>query len=325
MSKEFSIRRAIEANCFGQKQAEPEASVIARGAEEHSQFNSSSRSMLIPVEARATLKAGGNPLIQEEKAELILPLGERALKKAGARFLTNLKGDLVFPEFKDIKAYWTGENEASTDAGGSFTKSRKLTPKRLTSHVMVSRQLLLQDSIEVEQMFRDMLAEAVLRKLEQTVFSAGKDVENTPDGLFATATSLGEITWENIVSMEGTLAEADALRGSLAYIAHPTLVTTAKTTLKDVTGGGGFIANGQINEYPAIRSSEVSSDLGAAEDEYGIIFGNWEDLVIAQWGALDITPNPYTHVREGMVEIVINSYWDFKTIRNESFAIGSMK
>lgn len=69
----------------------------------------------------------------------------------------------------------------------------------------------------------------------------------------------------------------------------------------------------------------MPSDLGAAEDEYGIIFGNWSDLVIGQWGALDIITNPYTHVREGMVEITINSYWDFKTIRTESFAIGSMK
>lgn len=325
MKEKFSLRRAIEANYFEQKQAEPEASVIARCAERHSQFNSSPRSLLIPVEARAALKAGGNPLIQEEKAELVLPLGEWALKKAGARFFTGLKGDFVFPEFKDIKAYWAGENGDSKDAGGSFTKARRLTPKRLTSHVMVSKQLLMQDSIEVEQLFRDMLAEAVLRKLEQTVLSTGKEVENTPDGLFATAPSLGEITWENIVAMEGTLAEADALRGSLAYIAHPTLVTTAKTTLKDLSGGGGFIANGQINEYPAIRSSEVPSDLGAAEDEYGIIFGNWSDLVIGQWGALDIITNPYTHVREGMVKIVINSYWDFKTIRNESFAKGSMK
>lgn len=325
MKENFSIRRAIAANYLGGVQAEPEATVIARCVEKHSRFNSSPRSLLIPVEARAALKAGGNPLIQEEKAELILPLGEWALKKAGARFLTNLKEDLVFPEFKDIKAYWAGENEDSTDAGGSFTKARKLTPKRLTSHVKVSKQLLLQDSIEVEQLFRDMLAEAVLRKLEQTVFSTGKDVENIPDGLFATAPSLGEITWENIVSMEGTLAEADALRGSLAYIAHPTLVTTAKTTLKDVSGGGGFIANGQMNEYPVIRTSEVPSDLGAAEDEYGIIFGNWRDLVIGQWGALDIVTNPYKHVREGMVEIVINSYWDFKTVRNESFVIGSMK
>lgn len=242
--------------------------------------------------------------------------------------------------FMDAKGYWNiptedgtvateikgrGENDRAKDAGGEFKKGVKLTPKRLTAFLTVSKQLLFQTSGEVETTLRELIAQAVLTKLEQTVFSFLPGNNNRPSGLFVEAASLGAISWDNIVSMEDDLANADAIKGNVAYITHPKLITKAKKTLKDVTGGDGFIAKGMMNDYPAIRTTNMCKELGVAGDEYGIIFGNWSDLVIGQWGALDIITNPYTHARDGMVKIVINSYWDFKIIRNESFAIGSMK
>lgn len=242
--------------------------------------------------------------------------------------------------FMDAKGYWNiptedgtvateikgrGENDRAKDAAGEFKKGVKLTPKRLTAFLTVSKQLLLQTSGEVETTLRELIAQAVLTKLEQTVFSFLPGNNNRPSGLFVGAESLGAISWDNIVSMEDGLANADAIKGNVAYITHPKLLTKAKTTLKDVSGGGGFIAKGMMNDYPAIRTTNMCKELGVAGDEYGIIFGNWNDLVIGQWGTIEIIANPYTLAREGEVQLVLNSYWDFKTIRNESFAIGSMK
>lgn len=393
MERNFSLRRAAFALAHGNKQLEPEATIIKRTAEK---FNRSTLSgdLLFPVETRAIYTASDHPIkevkgvVEKGEAALLLPLDKTVLKKAGATFLTGLTSDIFYPEHTGLKAFWgdegihepqvgpnnnwylwsatlcdyvdsgfvalegeedpalnneglwivhtdegaivteikgKSENEKALKAGGSFKKGKKLSPKRLTSYLEVSTGLLAQDGIGLDEAFKEMLANAVLQKLEQTVFSFISGATNIPDGLFANTESMGPISWENIVSMEGDLADVDALQGELAYITHPSLLTKAKTTLKDVSGGGGFIANGRVNDYPAFRTSNVSTELGSGGDEYGIIFGNWADLVIGQWGPIEITTNPYSRLRDGMVEIVVNSYWDFGMRRKESFSIASMK
>ena len=69
----------------------------------------------------------------------------------------------------------------------------------------------------------------------------------------------------------------------------------------------------------------MPSGLAAGEDEYGIVFGNWADYFLGQWGGLDITVDPYTLATTGMVRLTVNSYWNMGAIRDESFTVASMK
>ena len=69
----------------------------------------------------------------------------------------------------------------------------------------------------------------------------------------------------------------------------------------------------------------MASGLQESSDEEGIIFGNWADFVIGQWGALDITVDPYTKAADGEVRLVINAFFDAKPRRKESFVVGSIK
>ena len=80
--------------------------------------------------------------------------------------------------------------------------------------------------------------------------------------------------------------------------------------------------NGNVNGYPVITTSHM---LKNASSEYGIIFGNWADLIIGSWSGLDLVIDPYTVATYGKVRIVINAYFDVKKRRNESFAAGTMK
>jgi hypothetical protein len=40
-----------------------------------------------------------------------------------------------------------------------------------------------------------------------------------------------------------------------------------------------------------------------AGSEHGLIFGNWAELIIGQWGALDVLVDPYTNADRGRVRI----------------------
>jgi len=118
---------------------------------------------------------------------------------------------------------------------------------------------------------------------------------------------------------------ANSLMGNVAYITHPSIFGTLKSRLKDASGAGGFIAETGLNGYPAYRTNNIPSEMGVGSDEYGIVFGNWADYFVGQWGAAELIADPYTLATTGMVILTVNSYWDMGFIRSESFSIYSTK
>jgi hypothetical protein len=74
--------------------------------------------------------------------------------------------------------------------------------------------------------------------------------------------------------------------------------------------------------YPYADTTNVPNDLtkGDGTALSALIFGNWADLYVGQWGGLDILVNPYTKAKEGLVEIVAEMYYDLEVARPVSFA-----
>jgi hypothetical protein len=51
-----------------------------------------------------------------------------------------------------------------------------------------------------------------------------------------------------------------------------------------------------------------------------LIYGNFNDLKIGQWGGLDILVDEYTQATAGTVRVVANGYFDVLALRPQSFA-----
>lgn len=329
MNKEqFSIRRAILAQMNGRAQREIEARVISETSSKHYPLTggTSNDAVIVPVSTRS-YTAGSHPILAEEQQELLLPLdAELVLAKAGATILTGLKGNVQWPKHTGLNVSWEGENVEAKDAGGAFEKGSLFKPKRLTAYIDISKQLLVQENRSIEAMLRNMISTVIIQKVEETAFSAAEAVENVPKGMFQNAASLGELSWANIVKMETDAGLQNAQLNNLAYVVHPTLSGLAKTKVKDATGAGGFIADGYfLNGYKTFRTNNIPTGLGVGIDEYGIAFGNWADYFLGQWGGVELIANKYSLATNGMVRIVVNSYWDMGFIRSNSFTIGSMK
>jgi HK97 family phage major capsid protein len=323
----FSLRRAILAHINKEEQRESEICEIDRAKEIHSGVGSSGNkgSLVIPMEVRAAYtaatEAATGVVIDNDEMEMLLPLeANLVLVKAGARMMTGLKGNIYWPSHSKTNVFWEGENETAPDGAGQISKGAVFSPKRLTAQLDISKQLLAQENRSVEALIRQLWAIQIAQKVEQTAFSDEAHAENVPDGLFQVAPTLtGTLTWANVVAMETNIDLNNALFGNLAYIMHPSLVGTAKTKVKDASGAGGFIfgenGTGMLNGYNAFRTNNIPTlDSGS-----GMVFANWADFFIGQWGALDIIVDPYTKAGEAMIRLVINSYWNMGKVREESF------
>jgi HK97 family phage major capsid protein len=246
----------------------------------------------------------------------------------GARTLGNLSGEVVMPNMTAGAATWEGETDQNTDSGASFG-GIKMAPNRLSAYVDVSKQFLNQASFDAEAMLRQDLTLAVSEAVDAAAINGSGTGE--PTGILNTAgigsvnmgANGGAITWPKAVELESEVAAANALRGSLAYLTTPGGRGSMKTTAKDA-GSGQFIWSGsEVNGYRAASSNNVPSDLTKGTSSgvcHAAIFGDFSQVIIGQWGGVDVVVDMYTLARTGQVRLVVNGYFDVKLRHAESFA-----
>lgn len=217
--------------------------------------------------------------------------------------LNGLSGDVKIPKKTSAAsaAFISAEGGASGESEmviGSVTMS----PKTVGVHTDVTRQLMLQSSLDVENLIRDDLAKSMAIAIDDGALE-GSGSSGNPTGITNTSgintvslSSAAAPTFAEMVSIETAVAVDNALIGDLAYIINPTNYGTLKTTAKD-SGSGLFVAeNGQVNGYPVVISNQLTAN--------NYVFGNFNDLLIGFFGGLDITVDPYSNSTSGTVRIV---------------------
>lgn len=296
----------------------------------------STGALCIPLEMRtdptyiqATVSDQGQEVVPTETLDILSPLRDRlVLVDAGAQFLTGLKGNITIPKYSGSTANWEGEVSKAKDGKGTFSKIT-MSPKRIATALYLSKQFLIQDGAGAETMLRTDIVNAIATKLQSTIFGKHAHVDTMPDGFFTGTPNYaakGIATLANLVEMETAVDTDNALEGNLAYVTHTKGKGILKSTLKAANVAEGFLyEKGFVNDYKLLSTAGMASGLQTEADEYGIVFGNWADLVIGQWGALDITVDTITMAEDGLVKLVINGFFDVVKKRDESFAVGSLK
>ena len=275
--------------------------------------------------------AGGH-YVPTIKSGLITALRPRlVLATLGAQTLGGLSGNVDFPKMAAVTSGWKTEVD-DADASKPASSVVSMSPKRLTSLLSYSRQLLIQSSPDVNAF----LVQDLLRSISQNVELAainGASTGEDPTGIINTA-SIGDVdgntngaapTWAHIVKLEEEVSVNDADIESLAYLTNTKVRSKLKQTTK-TSEQGGFVwepGDAPLNGYKVGVTNLVPSNLekgGSGEACSAIIFGNFNDLVIGNWGGMDIIVDPYTNKKAGVVEIAANTYWDVGVLRVESFA-----
>jgi HK97 family phage major capsid protein len=329
-SRSFSFLRAINYLANPTDRAAREAAAFEIEASEAAadKLGRASRGITIPVDVMrrdlnvGTATAGGNLVeTQLDSANFIdLLRNASALDQAGATVLTGLSGNVNIPRQSGAAtAYWVAESGSPTESQQTIDQVA-LTPKTCGAFTDFSRKLMIQSSIDVENMVRTDLARVLALEIDR-VGLYGSGSSNQPLGLKDTTGVLSEDfaantpTFAEVVALESDVSGANALLGSPVYVMNAAMAGSLKTATKDSGSGQFILQGGEVNGYRAVISNQVASN--------DLWFGNFSDLIIAYFSGLDLMVDPFTGSTSGTVRVVALQDVDIAARHGASFSRGN--
>lgn len=270
--------------------------------------------LYVPFEKRAAVSvtAEGNDIVGTNLMAIEPALrAKNVLVQSGAKFMTGLSGNVQVSRLSPSNCGWQNEVGQAVDGAPTFDNVT-LTPHRLTCFVDLSKQLLVQDSLSVEEAIRQDIIAAITSKLEATILSADARTVSNPGGLMAGKTPTAVATFADICKLEAAVESAGVLN-PVSYVVSPSV----RANFRDMTKGKGM----QLAYVDNSLDGATVLSTGNMKDKHFIV-ADWTNLALAQFGSLDITVDSYSQAVNGCVRLVINSYWDCQAIRPEAFQFG---
>jgi len=320
MNKRFSLIKAIRSIANNQPLDDVTLAVIKEGQEEARKAGVNAQGQIqLPTEieerATVTVTEEGEDVVATELFDIMTPLrAKNALVQAGAKFLGNLVGNVQVPVMTKANVTWEGETASAKD-GAPTLSHITLSPKRLTAYVDISKQMIAQDSIGVENAIRQDLVAAINAKLEETILGDAAGTTTQPAGIFNAITATDVANFADIVDKEADVEDANVL-GECTYILSNKAKSAMRSMIKGTNGTGMVFENGEVDGTKAFNTSNVSGK------QY--VYGDFSNLAIGSWGGVDLTVDPFTKAGDGQIRIVVNMYVDAQILRPEAFATGTI-
>lgn len=248
------------------------------------------------------------------------------VRRAGARVLTNLIGNVSIPKLKSSAVTgWVAENAGLTPSDQEYD-SVQLTPKHVGAIVEFSRNLLLQTaSPDIETLIRNDFAQLISRSVDKGAIIGGGS--NEPVGVVANSSvddsvSFATPAWDKVLDLVGMVQDADAEGASAAFVTSGAAVRKLRSTVRVSSTDSRMIMEDRntLAGYPCMTTSQIP--VGASPATTTIVFGTWSDLLLGIWSELDILTNPYseTPFSKGNVVVRAMATVDVNLRHTESFA-----
>ena len=253
------------------------------------------------------------------------------LRNMGARSLDGLTGDVAIPRLTSgSAAYFIAENDDATESTPEFDQVA-LTPKTMAIHVDISRKTLIQSYRAADAIVMADMAIAAALKFDQVGIAGNPDATATPNDprgiLYTTGIGVANgvgLSRDLPIDLETAVAVDNADMGSLGYITNPKVRGALKKTRND-SGSGTFVwetGSSELNGYNASVTTQVPSDLtaGSATGLSALIFGNFDDMILATWSGLDMIVDSYSLSLKGAMRLVAFQDVDVAIRHPESFS-----
>lgn len=304
--EKFSLSKAISAIANKNPEIAPYEMEIMREAKKQVQ-----RAMGTETDA-----AGGFMVPEEAIPQVIERLkAETVAFQLGARSMPAMGSPIPIPRLAtSATANWiTGEN-TTIPAADQTLEQIQLVPKKLAARLVLSNELLEMATPAVDTFVEDDMVSELSIGLDtgaiQGTGASGqpRGIVNDPNVNTSPATD-GQVTYAELVDFITALGTDNALRGQLGWAITPNihgqLMTVPNAGSVDierrVLGSGAL---DRILGYPFRMTTSLTGTGGVGAGS--IIFGNWNDLIIAQWGGIrlrssdssdDAFSKDQTHIR----------------------------
>ncbi|MEG3437692.1 phage major capsid protein [Pannus brasiliensis CCIBt3594] len=329
--QEYSIRKAILAAAYGRSSTEGrEAGREWEYSDEIAKRIGKSKpekSIFIPVrdlkvfagqQQRASLIAGDNQfggftIDTELRAQDFIDLlrNQAKVMMLGATLLTGLEGPVNIPRQASAgQAFWLGEEASITPSRLGFNQVG-LRYKTVGARQSYTRDLMYQSSLDIEMLIRMDLAMILALAIDKAALW-GTGMNNEPRGIANTAgvnsidlgTNGGELTWFDVVNAIKLVKKNNAAIGAISWLGNAEVEAKLMTTPKQADGveGNFILSEPGMMAYPRLcgyrfeTSEQIPSDLekGTGINLSGLVAGVFSQVVIGQWGVLEIEANPYS-------------------------------
>lgn len=253
-------------------------------------------------------------VVETEIQGILEPLyANSVLNSLGVRWYTGLPmGDIQVPIMGKSNVGWQTEIGAANATGNSFT-TKRLTPKRLTAYIDISKQLIYQDTIGVEAAIRRDIVNALRDKLEATILGVEDKDDVKPAGIFYNKELTLVDTYAKLCDFEADI-EGNNVDGEFKYLVSPKAKAALRAMAKSSKSTQLVLEGGEVDGTPVISTSNVAGKK--------VVYGNWNYLAVGSWGDIDITLDEYTQAVNGCIRLVINAYFDAVILRDEAFVFG---
>ena len=263
------------------------------------------------AETRAIQVTGSNGVhdnvIEETIPGLLEPLyADSIIAKLGVRMYSGMPlSDIRVPAMGAGTAGWVGEVTAAGATNNTFS-SVLLQPKRITAYMDISKELIVQDTIGVEDALRRDIYNALVSKMQETFLSADAATTTKPAGIFNGITATNIDSYEALCDAEAKVDDSN-VGGEKKYLMSNKAKAIVRSMAKSALTNELVLNNGNIDGTEVIANSQVPTTMYA--------FGNFDNIVFAQFGDIEVVVDEYTQAINGCVRLVINAYFDWKKVR----------
>lgn len=225
--------------------------------------------------------------------------------RMGATPLPGLRGNVAIPaQTGTATSYWL------TDEATDITESQPalgqllLTPKTAGAYTEISRQLTLQSSPSAEGLVMRDLAAVVSLAVDAAAIN-GSGASGQPEGVLNVAgihTASGStLGYAALLETQSDTLGDNALidPAAVGYATPPAVAALLMNRVKFASTASplweGSMLDGQLVGHRAMSSKQVPAAT--------LVFGDWSQMVIAEWGVLELQVNPFANFKAGIIGV----------------------
>lgn len=316
------------------------------------------QSVFQPKSAKRLLTAGTNTAggftVDEQLAALVeplnpnLPISSLVTKQYTAKPFTAPVHETA------ATAEWTGETIAPTESTITFGEVKQ-SAKTILGFTTFSKELLVQSSLDIENLVRRDLSDVISFSIEKALLKATgtggqpTGLENNANLTTITRSSADSITYDECLQAEEALGLANVMtmnrnqlksgennvarnqmlrRFSLNWIISPKFRRLCKKA-EQLSGGSlslwddGNSGNSEITVHgsgskrvPKILDYDAHISTFASQN-LGIL-GNFADIVLTYFTSIDIVVDPLSLAESNLIKVVVSQMCDFYLRHNDS-------
>ena len=225
--------------------------------------------------------------------------------RLGAQRLPNQVDNLAIPRQSGAATgYWLPTEGSAVTESQQTLQQVAGTPKTVGGYTEISDRLTKQSNPAAEQLVLNDLAAVVAVAVDADVID-GPGANGRPTGILQTA-GIGTFTGTTLALSALTEAQQDVLDANamlnpqtLGYATTPAVAKLLKNrprfTSTDTPLWQDGLHDGVIEGVRAISSKQIPADT--------MIYGDWSQVLIPEWGALSVGVNPYANFQAGIIGV----------------------